>query len=122
MNVNSTLISVHSSDPERLTAFYANVVGLAADDHERSSGEPAHFHAGNTTLLINGHSDVCGTAPEPERLMLNFIVRDVAAEQHRLTERGVRFVRKAWRRRADGVVSTFVDPDGNYCQLIESGG
>jgi len=52
-------------------------------------------------------------------MLLNFFVEDLAAEQARLEGHGVEFVRKAGKEYWGGVISTFVDPDGNYCQLIE---
>jgi predicted enzyme related to lactoylglutathione lyase len=51
--------------------------------------------------------------------LLDFFVDDLAAEQKRLEAAGVRFVRKEGKEYWGGVISTFLDPDGNYVQLIE---
>ena len=52
-------------------------------------------------------------------MLLNFMVDDLAAEQKRLEAQGVKFIRTAGKEYWGGVISTFVDPDGNYPQLIE---
>ena len=46
-------------------------------------------------------------------------VDDLNAEQSRLESAGVEFIRTAGKEEWGGVISTFVDPDGNYGQLIE---
>jgi predicted enzyme related to lactoylglutathione lyase len=51
--------------------------------------------------------------------MLNFVVQDATSEQRRLKSRDVEFVRDATEEPGVGLFATFVDPDGNYCQLIE---
>ncbi len=115
MKVNSFVININSEQPDRLRAFYADVVGLPRNP---DMGEHA-FMAGNTPFLIDGHSEVHGQAKEPQRVLVDFFVDDLAAEQKRLEGQGVKFIRTAGREFWGGVISTFVDPDGNYCQLIE---
>ena len=115
MEVNSVIVNLNSADPERLVAFYRDVVGLKpAPD----MGETA-FLAGNTAFVIDGHSELKGGTKEPPRVLLNFMVDDLAAEQKRLEAQGVKFIRTAGKEYWGGVISTFVDPDGNYPQLIE---
>ncbi len=115
MKVNSLVINVTSERPERLVAFYRDVVGLAPNPQ---IGEGA-FDAGGTAFLIDGHSETKGATKEPQRVLLNFFVDDLTAEQSRLEAQGVSFIRTAGREHWGGVISTFADPDGNYCQLIE---
>ena len=115
MAVSSFLINVTSEQPERLFKFYADVVGLPRNT---DMGEFA-LMAGPTPFLIDGHSDVKGGAKEPARVLMDFFVDDLAAEQKRLEDQGVKFIRKAGKEEWGGVISTFVDPDGNYGQLIE---
>jgi predicted enzyme related to lactoylglutathione lyase len=105
----------HSADPERLKDFMRNVVGLS-DDHPEL-GNP--FIAGGTSIYIGAHSDVTGPSKEPARALINFFVGDLAAEQKRIEEHGVKFIRSAGREPWGGIISTFADPDGNYLQLIE---
>ncbi len=69
--------------------------------------------------MIDAHSDVKGSTKEPARVLMSCFVADLAAEQKRLEGRGVKFIRTAGKEAWGGVISTFVDPDGNYLQLIE---
>lgn len=115
MQVNSFLINVTSQDPAKLKDFYANTVGLPLNP---DFGEGAMM-AGPTPFLIDGHAGVNGPAKEPARMLLDFFVDDLAAEQKRLEAAGVKFIRTAGKEPWGGVTSTFLDPDGNYCQLIE---
>lgn len=115
MAVDSFLINVNSEQPERLVAFYRDVVGLKPAPE---MGETA-LMAGTTPFVIDGHSEVKGSTKEPPRVLLNFMVSDLAAEQKRLEAKGVKFIRTAGKEYWGGVISTFVDPDGNYGQLIE---
>ena len=70
-------------------------------------------------ISIDSHSEVHGKAQEPQRVLINFFVDDLSAEQARLEDAGVEFIRKAGKEYWGAVISTFVDPDGNYGQLIE---
>jgi len=72
MPVSSFLINITSEQPERLTKFYADVVGLPRnpDMASRPSWRPTPF-------LIDGHSDVHGPAKEPQRALLDFFVDDL---------------------------------------------
>jgi predicted enzyme related to lactoylglutathione lyase len=115
MDIDSFNINVTSEDPERLIAFYRDVVGLPV--HEEM-GEGA-FSVGGAALLVDGHSETHGPAKEPQRVLINFFVADLAAEQSRLEAQDVKFIRTAGREYWGGVISTFLDPDGNYLQLIE---
>lgn len=108
-------INITSEQPERLTAFYRDVLQLTVDPEV---GEGA-FVVGGTSLLIDGHSQTVGMAKEPQRVLINFFVDDIAAEQARLEAQGVAFLRDKGREYWGGVISTFLDPDGNYLQIIE---
>ena len=115
MKVESFNINLTSEDPERLTAFYRDTVGLSTHPQ---MGDGA-FALGDAALLIDGHSETRGRTKEPQRVLINFFVADLAAEQARLEGLDVVFIRTAGREAWGGVISTFLDPDGNYCQLIE---
>lgn len=108
-------VSRQSEDPDRMKTFYRDVVGLS--DGLPELGNP--FMAGGTPIYISPHSEVSGNAREPARVLLNFFVADLAAEQRRIESHGVEFIRTAGREPWGGVISTFSDPDGNYLQLIE---
>ena len=113
MKVNAFNVNVCSENPERLIAFYADVVGLP-----RMPQLPGGFMAGTTGFLVDGHSEAKGAAKEPQRVLLTFTVDDAAAEQAHLEAAGVKFVRPATREPWGGLVGTFEDLDGNYCQLV----
>lgn len=115
MKVTQCIVNLNSGDPDRLGTFYRDVIGLEGN----ADIGPNAFNAGGTTFLIDGHSEVSGPNSDPPRVLINFFVDDLSAEQERLESAGVEFIRKAGREEWGGVISTFVDPDGNYGQLIE---
>ena len=118
MKVEQFVVNVNSQDPERLIAFYRDVLGLTVN----TEIGPGAFMVGSSSFvsfIVEGHSEVEGQTKEPQRLLLNFLVSDLASEEARLKEQGVTFVMSATREPGFGTVATFVDPDGNYCQLME---
>ena len=117
MKVNNFNVNVCSEDPARLTAFYADVLGLEPIP-AISAGA---FRVGGAAFLVDGHSEAKGPSKEPYRVLLTFSVDDAPAEQARLEAVGVPFVRSATREPNGVTVATFADPDGNYCQLISYG-
>ena len=64
------------------------------------------------------HKRIRDLAAEKDKRVLVF-VEDVEAERKRLEAQGVTFIRREGIEYWGGVISTFLDPDGNYCQLIE---
>ena len=52
-------------------------------------------------------------------MLINFFVDDIDAEQKRLQAQGVPCIRDKGKEYWGGVISTFIDPDGNYIQLIQ---
>ena len=84
MNVNSFNINMTSEQPDRLVAFYRDVVGLTPNP---DMGKPRSI-AGGTPFLIDGHSETKGPAKEPQRVLINFFVDDLAASS------------RGWKRRA----------------------
>ena len=115
MKINSFLVNLTSENPEQMKAFYGDIVGLSKNP---DMGDGA-FHAGGAIIAIDGHSETKGPAKEPQRVLIDFFVDDLAAEQARLEGAGVKFIRSAGKEYWGGTISTFLDPDGNYCQLIE---
>ena len=79
MKINTFLINLTSEDPERLRAFYSQTIGL---DKNPDMGEDA-FHAGGAVIAIDGHSETKGVAKEPQRVLIDFFVDDLKAEQSR---------------------------------------
>jgi predicted enzyme related to lactoylglutathione lyase len=121
MQVDQFVVNINSEQPEELIAFYRDKVGLTPN----GDFGPGAFMAGSSdfiALIIEGHEAVKGATKEPVRAMLNFLVADTAAEQKRLEAQGVKFVRSAAEEPGFGIVATFADPDGNYCQLMQMTG
>ncbi|GAB4323467.1 MAG: hypothetical protein Kow0010_04770 [Dehalococcoidia bacterium] len=113
MNPSQLIVNVTSQDPERLKLFYQDVVGLPP---EPNSGG---FDAGGALFFVDGHSEITGPTKEPARVLVSFVVEDIAAEERRLVAAGVPCIRSQGKEFWGGVISTFVDPDGNYFQAIE---
>ena len=116
MKMQSFLLNITSENPTRMAAFYGDVMQLPPNS---VVGEGAFDLLPGLILHIDGHSSTHGMAKEPQRMMLDFFVDDLASEQARLKSKGVLFIREAGKEEWGGVISTFLDPDGNYCQLIE---
>jgi|SRR4029453_11595300 predicted enzyme related to lactoylglutathione lyase len=118
MRVEQFVVNINSQQPDTLVAFYRDTLGLTVNP----DFGPGAFMAGSSSfisLIVEGHSEVNGPTKEPHRVLLNFLVADIAAEEARLKEQGVRFIMDATTEPGFGTVATFVDPDGNYCQLME---
>jgi predicted enzyme related to lactoylglutathione lyase len=118
MQVQQFIVNVNSQRPERLIEFYGDVVGLEVNPEFG----PGAFMAGSSAfiaLIIESHDALSGATKEPQRVLLNFMVADLAAERRRLEARGVAFVGES-EEEGVGIFATFTDPDGNYCQLFEA--
>lgn len=115
MKVTDFNINITSEDAQKLGGFYRDVLQLPQN---KDMGDLAFTVAGGT-ILIDGHSDVQGKAKEPQRILINMFVEDITAEQKRLEDQGVTFIRSQGKEMWGGVISTFQDPDGNYLQLIQ---
>ena len=109
-------LNLGSPEPERLVAFYRDILGLTSAPEM----SPGAFSLGSGFLIISGHSEVTGPATDAVRYLINFVVDDLDAEQARLEAAAVEFVRSKGEEPWGGRISTFLDPDGNYCQLIET--
>jgi len=115
MEISGFTINLTSEQPEQMAAFYRDVVQLSPMPE---MGEGA-FNVAGAAFIVDGHSDTKGPAKEPHRVLMDFAVADLAAEKARLEAAGVRFVREPGREYWGGLITTFLDPDGNYMQLIE---
>jgi len=116
MKPTSFIVNITSEEPDRMKTFYRDVLELPPNP---DIGDGAFDLLPGLTLTIDGHSETKGKAKEPQRLLIDFFVDDVAAEQTKLKSKGVRFIREEGKEYWGGVISTFLDPDGNYCQLVQ---
>lgn len=115
MKVNNTFVQVTTDDPAGLMKFYNEVVGIPKAENMGDFS----LDAGGTTIGFDAHSEATGKTKEPARVLLDFFVDDIKAEQKRIESHGVTFTRSEGREYWGGVISTFNDPDGNILQLIE---
>jgi predicted enzyme related to lactoylglutathione lyase len=121
LKVDQFVVNVNSEEPERLIAFYRDTIGLTPNP----DFGPGAFMAGSSSfiaLIIEGHSEVKGATKDPHRVLINFLVSDLASEEARLKAHDVPFIMSATKEPGFGTIATFADPDGNICQLMELDG
>jgi predicted enzyme related to lactoylglutathione lyase len=112
MEVLSSRVLLHPTDPERSTAFYRDVLGLAV--HREFPGGTV-FALGGGFLEVSGHSESSPGAAIAVWLQ----VRDLAATAAELVQRGVRVLREP-RREPWGLDEMWIaDPDGFRLVIIE---
>lgn len=116
MDVLSSRILVHPSDPARSRRFYRDELGLAVHREFGPPDEPGLvFFTGGGFLEVSGPGD--GRAGSTTAVWLQ--VRDVEAEHERLSAAGVRIVR-APRQEPWGLVEMWLeDPDGLPIVLVQ---
>ncbi len=104
-----------SADPERLHAWYAEVLDPSSDTRV---DQYRVLRFGPFHLLIDTRDDVAPANPEPGRVILNFDVPDARAVAARIDATGAKWLAELEDR--DGsLFGTAIDPDGNYVQIIE---
>lgn len=115
VDVLSSRVLLHPTDPARSHAFYRDVLGLAV---YREFGPPEQ--PGVVYFLGTGLLEVSGRGEQPPRgLALWLQVRDVAAEHARLAAAGVTVTRPP-RREPWGLVEMWIeDPDGLPIAVVE---
>lgn len=118
MQSEQFIVVIGSNQTEKLRDFYSDVVGLTPR-FEFTAGAFAPNESAMPCLVIEDHSEVTPKAREPQRMLLSFLVGDIASEQARLLSHGVEFIRAAYEAEGVGWFATFADLDGNYCQLIQ---
>ncbi|HJU51783.1 MAG TPA: VOC family protein [Acidimicrobiia bacterium] len=111
-------VLVHTSEarfPE-MRRFYAEILGLGP----RSDREGfVSFEWGRIRLTLHLHDRVGGAATDPDRVLLNFEVDDLATWHQRLLAAGTPCLRTPGAEPWGGEVATYSDPDGNLIQLIQ---
>jgi predicted enzyme related to lactoylglutathione lyase len=115
MKTTSFIVNITSENPDRLRAFYLDTVGL---ELAPEMGDALKVLP-ETYLVVDGHTETHGMTKEPNRVLIDFFVEDVAAEEARLKSKGVPFIREQGVEWWGGIISTFTDPDGNLCQIIQ---
>lgn len=116
MKPTGFVVNVTSDQPQKLVEFYRDVVQLPPNPQ---IGDEAFLMAEGVSFIVDGHSETKGQAKEPQRWLISFFVDDIKAEQERLKAKGVQFTREEGVEWWGGIISTFTDPDGNFCQIIQ---
>ncbi|HEX3667640.1 MAG TPA: VOC family protein [Acidimicrobiia bacterium] len=113
-------ILLGTANPLRLRDWYAAALAPGDSGEAFTEVTPTMFAGtfGDTSVLIDGRSDVADTNPDPGRVILNFHVDDARATADHLNTLGVTWLVEL-EERAGGLFGTLVDPDGNYVQIIE---
>lgn len=116
MDVLSSRLLVHPTDPDRSRRFYRDTLGLAV---HREFGPPDD--PGLVFFLGGGHLEVSGRGPARslEGLAVWLQVRDVEAEHQRLRGAGVPVLREPRREPWGLVEAWFEDPDGLRIVLVQ---
>ena len=104
-------ILLGTTRPAELRAWYRRAL---APEH---AGD-GPIDLGGFGLVIEGRDDVDVKSNEPGRMILNFHVEDIAQVELRLRAVGVEWLVPV-EDRPFARIGTFIDPDGNYLQLIQ---
>jgi predicted enzyme related to lactoylglutathione lyase len=104
-------ILLGSTEPATLRDWYRRA--LAPDQTEDGP-----IDLGGFLLIIEHRDDVDAKTIEPGRVILNFHVDDFDAAEAHLRAAGVEWLGPV-ADRPGGRFGTFVDPDGNYLQIIQ---
>ena len=110
MQLSSIIIA--TSDKARLRTFYHELLGVPFNAQGKLESAGIVLHPAR-------HSHVQGPPIEPYRVMLTFAVADIQATAAELRAKGVIFSRDPAQEVWGGWLATFLDPDGNYLQLIQ---
>lgn len=116
LNFNSIMIGSHQ--PEVLAKFYEKVFDKKADMQD---GSWWGWQIGSCFINIGEHSEVNGTAKEPQRIILNLETEEIHEEYERIEKiEDVTIVKELYEMEGmSGMwIATFADPDGNYLQLM----
>jgi predicted enzyme related to lactoylglutathione lyase len=110
---------IGSEDPKRLVDYYSDLFGKP--DFE--DGGYAGWGSSGGWITIGPHDQVKGSNAEPGRLIWNVSTPDVRVEFDRFVAAGATVVREPYNPGGpsdgpDMLIATFVDPDGNYFQLV----
>jgi predicted enzyme related to lactoylglutathione lyase len=112
LNLNNVMVG--SSQPEVLGDFYTKVLDRPADMKEESW---FGWRVGAVWFSIGEHSEVKGSAKEPQRVILTFETEHVQEESERIKASGATIVKEPYELESMWI-ATFADPDGNYFQLM----
>jgi predicted enzyme related to lactoylglutathione lyase len=112
-----SVVYLHSTQGERLSAWYSEVLGLSL---RTSMAGWTEFQMPQGPRFAVDHVDGPCSAVERQAVMISFEVDDIRSAVAELSGRGVRFYPFPEETIFDvgpSLVATFEDPDGNWAQL-----
>ncbi len=110
MQLGSIIIS--TADKGRMIRFYHEVLGIPLNQAGKLESRGIIIHPAR-------HEQIHQPPTEPYRIMITFDVVDIHQAASELAERGVVFTRPPELEWWGGWIATFLDPDGNYLQLLQ---
>jgi catechol 2,3-dioxygenase-like lactoylglutathione lyase family enzyme len=116
MDVLSSRVLLHPTDPERSRVFYRDTLGLAVYREFVSGPDRGMvFFLGGGFLEVSGHA----AAPPVPGMALWLQVRELALVRRELGERGVPILREP-KREPWGLLEMWIaDPDGVRICIVE---
>ena len=119
--IESILLS--SQNAQKLADFYAKTVGLKlTNEYEMGENNEKGFEftiKGRAGLYIMDHSQVKGRNKNPAQIIINIEVDDIEKEVARLKKGKVKVKQDIYHLEGYGYIATFIDPDGNFFQLVQ---
>lgn len=112
LNLNNVMIG--TSRPDVLGEFYERVLDRAPDMKDEAA---YGWLVGSAYFSVGQHSEVSGSAAEPQRVIVNFETPDVPGEFERIRDVGATVVKEPYELQGMWI-ATLADPDGNYFQLM----
>lgn len=107
-------IMIGTDNLQAMAEFYGKVFDKPED---MSEGGMHGWVSNNNFLGIMEHSEVHGSAKEPQRLIFSFETKEVESEFNRLKEAGATVIKEPYQM-GPAWIATLADPDGNYFQLV----
>lgn len=105
---------IGSSQPKVLAQFYEKILDKKPDMND---GDWAGWSVGSCFLSIGAHSEVKGSAKEPQRILFNFETTQVKEEFTRMKAAGATVIKEPYEM-GGAWIATLADPDGNFFQLM----
>lgn len=108
-------VIIHTGNFDGLLAFYRDTLGLTPRGVKPGF---VNFDWNGVRLTITEHSGIAGASRDGLRVVVNFTTEDIGEAHLRLVAAGVPCLREPSPERW-GLVSTYLDPDGNAFQLFQ---
>src|SRR3989344_8228869 len=119
--IEGILLSTSYANFAQMAKFYKEVVGLkvGTEGEYAEKDQFIDFKIGKDSLYLTTHSKIKDKNKEPARSMINIEVDDIKKEVARLKRNKAKLIQPIYHLEQYGYIATFVDPDGNYFQLVQ---